>query len=136
MTLELSKKALYTIYDSSPKIQQITAVLQEKNQAKLHFSGLLGSAVSFITRSLFKKAELPFLVILNNKEEAAYYLNDLEQMIGDEEVLFYPSSYRRPYQVDETDNANVLLRAEVLNRINSRKNQPLLLLIPKLFLKK
>jgi transcription-repair coupling factor (superfamily II helicase) len=42
-------------------------------------------------------------------------------MIGDKDVLFYPGSYRRPYQIEDTDNANVLLRAEVLNRINSKK---------------
>lgn len=45
----------------------------------------------------------------------------MEQLINDQDVLFYPGSYRRPYQIEETDNANVLLRAEVLNRINSRK---------------
>jgi transcription-repair coupling factor (superfamily II helicase) len=36
-------------------------------------------------------------------------------------TYFYPGSFRRPYQIEETDNANVLLRAEVLNRINSSK---------------
>ncbi|HTG65981.1 MAG TPA: hypothetical protein VL859_06365, partial [Flavobacterium sp.] len=132
----MSKKALYTIYESSPKVQQITALLQEKNQAKLHLSGLLGSAVSFVLRSLFKKAELPFLVILNDKEEAAYYLNDLEQMIGDEDVLFYPASFRRPYQIEETDNANVLLRAEVLNRINSRKKPAVIVSYPEALFEK
>jgi transcription-repair coupling factor (superfamily II helicase) len=44
----------------------------------------------------YSKKDAPFLIILNNKEEAAYYLNDLEQMIGDKDVLFYPGSYRRP----------------------------------------
>jgi transcription-repair coupling factor (superfamily II helicase) len=44
-------------------------------------------------------------------------------MIGDKDVLFYPGSYRRPYQIEDTDNANVLLRAEVLNRINSTRNR-------------
>src|SRR5690606_18262625 len=63
----------------------------------------------------------PFLLIVNDKEEAAYYLNDLENLISKEDVLFYPSSYRRPYQIEETDNAIVLLRAEVLNRINAKK---------------
>jgi transcription-repair coupling factor (superfamily II helicase) len=43
-------------------------------------------------------------------------------MIGDKDVLFYPGSYRRPYQIEDTDNA-VLLRAEVLNRINSARNR-------------
>ena len=132
----MSKSALYTIYETSPKILQISAALQEKNQAKLHLSGLLGSTVSFVIRSLFKKAELPFLVILNNKEEAAYYLNDLEQMVGEQDVLFYPSSYRRPYQVDETDNANVLLRAEVLNRINSRKKPAVIVSYPEALFEK
>ena len=133
---ELSKKALYTIYDSSPKVQQISAALQQKNQAKLQLSGLLGSAVSFVLRSVFKKAELPFLLILNDKEEAAYYLNDLEQMIGEQDVLFYPASFRRPYQVDETDNANVLLRAEVLNRINSRKKPAVIVTYPEALFEK
>lgn len=67
---------------------------------------------------------------MNDKEEAAYYLNDLEQLIGEKDVLFYPGSYRRPYQIEETDNANVLLRAEVLNRINSRKKPAVIVTYP------
>ena len=70
------------------------------------------------------------MVILNDKEEAAYYLNDLEQLVGEKNVLFYPGSYRRPYQLEETDNANVLLRSEVLNRISSRKKPALIVTYP------
>lgn len=69
-------------------------------------------------------------MVFNDKEEAAYYLNDLEQLIGEKDVLFYPGSYRRPYQIEETDNANVLLRAEVLNRINSRKKPAVIVTYP------
>ncbi|TRX02176.1 transcription-repair coupling factor [Flavobacterium gawalongense] len=132
----MSKKALYSIYDNSPKTQQIVTRLLENNQVKMHLSGLLGSALSFVIRSIFKKSELPFLVVLNNKEEAAYYLNDLEQMVGDQDVLFYPGSYRRPYQIEETDNANVLLRAEVLNRINSRKKPAIIVTYPEALFEK
>ncbi len=71
--------------------------------------------------NVFGTAEKTFLLVFSDKEEAAYHLNDLEQLIGENDVLFYPSSYRRPYQIEEADNANVLLRAEVLNRINSQK---------------
>tara|TARA_R110000868_G_scaffold22802_2_gene93127 strand:- start:5718 stop:9092 length:3375 start_codon:yes stop_codon:yes gene_type:complete len=132
----LSKKNLYNTYDSSPKTKQIVDCLQENNQVKMHLNGLLGSAVSFVIQALFKKAELPFLIVLNNKEEAAYYLNDLEQMIGDKDVLFYPGSYRRPYQIEDTDNANVLLRAEVLNRINSRKKPAVIVSYPEALFEK
>ncbi len=102
----------------------------------MQLSGLLGSALSFIIRSVFKKAELPFLIVLNNKEEAAYYLNDLEQMIGEQDVLFYPGSFRRPYEIEDTDNANVLLRAEVLNRINSRKKPAVIVTYPEALFEK
>ncbi|MEZ7505652.1 transcription-repair coupling factor [Flavobacterium sp. Arc2] len=132
----MSKAALYNIFDNSPKIQQIVERLQENNQPKLHLDGLLGSATSFVIRALFKKADAPFLIVLNNKEEAAYYLNDLEQMIGDKDVLFYPGSYRRPYQIEDTDNANVLLRAEVLNRINSRKKPAVIVTYPEALFEK
>ncbi|EJL62395.1 transcription-repair coupling factor [Flavobacterium sp. CF136] len=132
----MSKNALYTIYDNLPKTQQIATNLLEGNQIKMHLNGLLGSAVSFVIRSVFKKTELPFLIVLDNKEEAAYYLNDLEQMIGEQDVLFYPGSFRRPYQIEETDNANVLLRAEVLNRINSRKKPAVIVTYPEALFEK
>ncbi|GAA4268637.1 transcription-repair coupling factor [Hyunsoonleella aestuarii] len=69
-------------------------------------------------------------MVFNDKEEAAHYLNDLEQLLSDNDVLFYPGSYRRPYDIEETNNANVLLRAEVLNRINSQKKPAIIVTYP------
>ena len=115
----MSKSDIIAIYDKSPKIAVLESTFAARQKSQM--TGLVGSSLSFVANSLFKKSELPFLILFSNKEEAAYYLNDLEQLINTEDVLFYPSSYRRPYQIEETDNANVLLRAEVLNRINSRK---------------
>ncbi len=91
---------------------------------------MAGSALSFVLADTFNKKERPLLAIFNDKEEAAYYLNDLERILGEEHVLFYPGSYRRPYQIEETDNANVLLRAEVLNRINSKKKPAFIVSYP------
>ena len=122
-------------YSQSAKVKQIAAALQQREN-KIHIKGLLGSALSFITDPLFRQADLPFLLILKDKEEAAYYLNDLEQLVGDQDVLFYPGSYRRPYQIEETDNANILLRAEVLNRINSRKKPALIVSYPEALFEK
>lgn len=58
--------------------------------------------------------------VLHEKEEAAYFHNDLQNLLGDKEVLLFPSSYKRPYQFEETENANILMRAEILNRINNK----------------
>jgi len=102
--------------------------VQGKN--KTHLKGLIGSSFSFVIANAFTAVDKPLLVVFNDKEEAAYYLNDLEQLLNEKDVLFYPGSYRRPYQIEETDNANVLLRAEVLNRINSRKKPALIVTYP------
>lgn len=116
----MSKQTIVNHYKKSAFTKQI---LNELQHGKNHFqiTNLVGSSLSFVISETFKEAEKPYLLIFNDKEEAAYYLNDLEQLLGDKNVLFYPGSYRRPYQIEEIDNANVLLRSEVLNRINSRK---------------
>ena len=100
------------------------------SEVRMHLKGLVGSSFSFVVSEVFQTSEKPFLIICNDKEEAAYYLNDLEQLLDTKNVLFYPGSYRRPYQIEETDNANVLLRAEVLNRINSRRKPAIIVTYP------
>ncbi len=131
----MSLTSLYNGYLQSPKIKQIAGVL-ENPHAKIQVKGLMGSSLSFVLQAVFKQTDCTFLLLLNEKEEAAYYLNDLEQMIGANDVLFYPSSYRRPYQIEETDNANVLLRSEVLNRLNSRKKPALIVTYPEALFEK
>ncbi len=131
----MSQNALHNSYLHSTKVKQIVETL-ENPLSKTQLKGLSGSALSFVFQAIFKKSEKPFLLILNEKEEAAYILNDLEQMIGANDVLFYPSSYRRPYQIEETDNANVLLRSEVLNRINSRKKPAVIVTYPEALFEK
>lgn len=116
----MSKNTVVSVYQKSAKVALLANELKQRD-TKINARGLLGSALSFIVNATFEKSDLPFLLLFNDKEEAAYYLNDLEQLINDQDVLFYPGSYRRPYQLEDTDNANILLRAEVLNRINSRK---------------
>lgn len=129
------KPELSNLYKKSAKISVFADTLALHNQ-KIHAKGLVGSSISFVIQALFEKTELPFLLLFNDKEEAAYFLNDLELLINTNDVLFYPGSYRRPYQIDETDNANVLLRAEVLNRINSRKKPAIIVSYPEALFEK
>ena len=125
----MSTQSIVNQYQKSANVSQITeAFLKEKKH--FHLSNLVGSSLSFVISETFKKINRPYLLIFNDKEEAAYYLNDLEQLLGHKNVLFYPGSYRRPYQIEETDNANVLLRSEVLNRINSRKKPAVIVTYP------
>ncbi|WP_271405508.1 transcription-repair coupling factor [Tenacibaculum soleae] len=125
----MSKQTIVNHYQQSSSVKQIVDALQQE-QHHFQIANLVGSSLSFVISESFKKADKPYLLIFNDKEEAAYYLNDLEQLLGDKNVLFYPGSYRRPYQIEETDNANVLLRSEVLNRINSQKKPAIIVTYP------
>lgn len=70
--------------------------------------------------SVYKEAKGCHLLIAHDKEEAAYINNDLVELLGDGSTYFFPSSYKRPYHYDEVENANVLQRAEILNKILSQ----------------
>jgi len=125
----LSKVSIAQTFAQALQLQNLqTAIAQ--SETKTHLKGLVGSSFSIVISEAFKTADKPFLVVFDDKEEAAYFLNDLEQLINNKDVLFYPGSYRRPYQIEETNNANVLLRAEVLNRINSRKKPCIIVTYP------
>lgn len=131
----MSKTLVTSLFSQSSQTRKLgDAIASSEN--KVQISGLVGSSVSLVIAQTFTASELPFLLIFNDKEEAAYHLNDLENLLGDQNVLFYPGSYRRPYQIEETDNANVLLRSEVLNRINSRKKPALIVTYPEALFEK
>ncbi len=154
----MSKKLVTSLYSQSSKTRKLgesiaistesilrgaevlndqkSSVAERSRSHNITVSGLVGSSLSMVLAEVFTTSELPFLLILNDKEEAAYHLNDLENLLGDQNVLFYPGSYRRPYQIEETDNANVLLRSEVLNRINSRKKPALIVTYPEALFEK
>ena len=126
----MSQQEIQGFYADHPHLTAITADLNDPQPHPYLLKGMIGSARSLLISKLFENTDLPFLIIMEDKEQAAYHLNDLERLIGEKNVLFYPGSYRRPYQIEETDNANVLLRAEVLNRINSRKKPSVILTYP------
>jgi len=110
---------LLDTYRQSEKINKLGDLLL--NNRHIGLKKLGESALSFVMAALYQKLQQPFLLIFDHKEEAAYYYNDLQHILGEDRILFYPESYRRAYQIEKTDNANVLLRSKVLNHLQSRQ---------------
>ncbi|MGZ3883263.1 MAG: transcription-repair coupling factor [Bacteroidia bacterium] len=105
-----------------PLVHHFERLLQTKqyfsDPAKhTYFSGLRGSAFAFLLNQLYSAEPKTYLVIASGKEKAAYLLNDVESLLPDERVLFFPESYKQPYQTEKTSNANVQERAEVLSHL-------------------
>ena len=116
---------LKTLKQSFSQLPQIDATATQLQNSGTHiqWKGLVGSSKSICAAVLAEQTPGHHLFILPDKEQAAYFLNDLEELFPeDKRILFYPASYRVPYQLEETDNANVVARAEVLEKINTGKN--------------
>ena len=90
----MSKTDILHLYEKSGTVSAINETLA--NRRKVDITGLTGSSLSFVITALFHKSDLPFLLLFNDKEEAAYYLNDLETLINKDDV-FRITSYNVCY---------------------------------------
>ncbi|HNX89325.1 MAG TPA: transcription-repair coupling factor, partial [Paludibacteraceae bacterium] len=106
------------IYARHPQIEALTlwAATHEQN---VKISGLCGSSLSVVAASLFTKAPHIQVFVMKDADEAAYLYNDLRQILSDERVLFFPSSYKKAIRLSQLDASNEILRTEVLNRLVS-----------------
>ena len=92
-------------------------------KCKIHWKGALGSAKGIFSSAVAQQCPGHHVFILNDKEDAAYFLNDLQGLYPeDQRLVFYPASYKVPYQLEEVDNANVVARTEALKKLCGQDN--------------
>src|SRR5690606_29635223 len=118
------KTDFLTIYENDPFIRTIAAEINSHPGKAFHCKGLSGSMDMVLLSTLTRINPGYHIVIAHDKEEAIYLNGDIQALLEDREPLLFPSSYKIPYQLDEVENANVLMRAEILNRILSNKDTP------------
>ncbi len=94
------------------------------------FQGLNGSSLSFLAQTLSEKLNKSIFVIASDSEKAAYIYNDLEALSQSRKVLYFPESYRQPYQIEKTTNANIQERAEVLNLLSKESFKGIIVTYP------
>lgn len=118
-------------------IADIAVSCSSKENSRLHIKGLAGSAPALVAASVFVDKEPLLLIVLSDKEEAAYFFNDLENLLNEQDipfhrkkVLFFPTTYRRPYELEKTDNTNVLSRTEVMKRLGTREGGTIVVTYP------
>lgn len=111
-----------SIYRADGLIKTVAAGIKAPEQKNVLLHGLSGSLDAVILSAVFKIHPQDYLVVLSDKEEASYFQNDLQNLLG-REILLFPMSYKRPYEFHDIENANILMRAEVLNRL-ANKNEP------------
>ncbi len=133
----MKAKEITGYFKNHVKVQAFDAWMEEAG-SHLFLKGLTGSGAAFVLSAVFDKpGKQQHLVVMPDKEQAAYLYNDLENLLGDAEadygkkrVLFYPTTYKRPYEPDLTDKAYQLSRTEVLNRFASGEKKTVVVSYP------
>ncbi len=111
---ELEKK-----YAQLPQVSAMAKLIGKSSVRTIFLEGLLGSSAPMLFGSLSVKCRCRLLFVLQDAEEAGYFYHDLTQLMGDQNVLFFPSSYRRAIKYAQRDAASEILRTEVLARLSS-----------------
>lgn len=113
---------LQRIYASHPNVAGLMSLLDNKDIRTIYLKGMHASCASLFASGIFDKAPGIYVFILNDVEEAGYFYHDLAQVNGDEQILFFPSSYRRAIKYGQKDAANEILRTEVLSRLGKQES--------------
>ena len=111
---ELSKQ-----YAKRPQVSALAKAVGDARQRGIFLEGLLASSGPLLFSSLAQKCSSTILFILQDVEEAGYFYHDLTQLMGDRQVLFFPSSYRRSVKYAQRDPANEILRTEALTAMSA-----------------
>jgi len=107
---------LLQYYKTDDRIIKLAGALSDYKCARIHLKGLIGSSDAMVALALYNIQKQGNLFVLPDREEAIYFQNDLENIFG-HRVLFFPSSYKKPFDITQLDTSAVLQRAEVLNEL-------------------
>ena len=122
-------------FDAHPQLKKY-ADWAKSLERNLKISGLSGSSISLIAASAYKANPYFQVFVWNDADEAAYLYNDLRQILGDEQVMFFPSSYKKAIRLSQLDSSNEILRTETLNRLTNNSNPCLIVTYPEAVLQR
>ncbi len=130
---------LLSAYRNHPAILKIAQSLESQGAAaRIKLKGLTGAQESFVVAATANGQKPPssekatagkpdnscHLFIANSKEEAAYRQNDLEGLLADQSVYFFPDSFKRPAFFDDLNPTQMLQRSELISKITSPSLPP------------
>lgn len=98
------------------------AALQKELNVKsntVYLNELVGGALSFYMAAAVARQGGLHVLVAEDKDAAAYAMNDLYALLDERRVLFFPSSYKRSIVYGREEQECVVMRTAVLNGVRS-----------------
>ena len=118
------------LYKTDSLLQTLAEGIRASASKSIRLKGLHGSLDAVVLAAMYKSVRANHILIAHDKEEASFILNDLQNLLQEKEIFLFPMSYKRPYEYDEVENANVLMRAEVLNQLSNHPDGNIIVTYP------
>jgi len=132
----MTASELLSLYQKHPNIARLISFMEPGENKTAHLNGLSGSSAALVLAALSQINRKARLILLTEREEAAYFFNDLTHLLDEEHVYFFPSSYKRAIRMQQMDKDNILMRTEVLNKLATRNNRPIVVTYPEALLER
>lgn len=133
----LDREEFLRLFTSGSQFASLANILQSNSAGAAALTGLAGSAPALYAAACSREVNKSFLFILNDRESAAYFFNDLEQLLGQQDksyerrnTFFFPSTYKTRFRSHHKDKAGILLRSEVINRLAAGDRNTLVVTYP------
>jgi len=112
-------------YQNDVRIKQIAAGISlPGHKLRIYLDNLRGSSINFIATALWQLTDANHVFILNDREEAAYFHNDLEHLTNALDICFFPDSFKRIGAFNELNSSHVMLRTEALTKFAAASPRP------------
>ena len=134
----MNLQVLQELYRNDIRLKQIAAgVSLPERKVRIYLENLRGSSVNFIATAIWQLADVNHVFILNDREEAAYFHNDIEHLTNALDICFFPDSFKKTGAFNELNSSHVMLRTEALTKFSSeRVNKKVLVTYPEALFEK
>ena len=111
----MSTAEIVSRYKENVKTIDIHSKIKESSSTSL--SGLSGNLNVIVPLSVSQKDSFCHCFIISDKEKALIYYSNLCNFLTEEKVYFFPYSFIAPYDDELINNANVVMRTEVIQSL-------------------
>ncbi len=132
----MKENDLTRLFVKHPVLSELSDALASSGSERIGINGVSGSLKAIIVANIFSRTQFTHIIVVPEKEDAAYLYNDIVTQTGEESVFFFPSTFKRSVLYEQTEPANILLRTEVLNYLASGKKKGIIITYPEAVMEK
>jgi transcription-repair coupling factor (superfamily II helicase) len=133
----MNLNTLLGFYQNDDRLKQLAAGISLPDpKLRVSLNHLRGSSVHFIAAAVWHLSDVNHVFVLNDKEEASYFQNDLENLTAALDIFLFPDSFKKAGSYGELNSSHIMLRTEALSKLDDHAHKKVLVTYPDALMEK